>query len=72
MRSVGPLLVTVMGIGSVWAFSLDKHGIHTVGRVEAGLPNIYVTRWLPLDNPQPKVVTAGIVTLVGPQSCDAL
>lgn len=64
MRSLGPLLVTVLGIGSVWLFGLDKKGIHTVGNVEAGLPRIYVQRWFPVIDPQPKIVTAGIITLV--------
>ncbi|KAK9834603.1 hypothetical protein WJX74_005548 [Apatococcus lobatus] len=64
MRSAGPLLVTVLGIASVWAFGLDKKGIKTVGKVEAGLPRIYVQRWFPLHDPQPKVLTAGIITLV--------
>ncbi len=67
MRSMGPLLVTVLGIVSVWMFGLDRKGIHTVGRVEAGLPRLYVSRWLPLEDPGPKVTTSGVITLVSPK-----
>ena len=61
---MGPLLVSVLGILSVWAFGLDKRGISTVGKVEAGLPGIYVQRWFPVEDPRPRIVTAGTITLV--------
>lgn len=38
----GSLLVVLLGIGAVWLFDLDDHGLDIVGHIEAGLPSLAI------------------------------
>jgi len=39
-RVPGALLAVALAIAATWAFGLERHGIATVGRVQAGLPGL--------------------------------